>query len=68
MTTTKKDPVLVVVQLSGGNDAINTVIPYGDSNYYDERPALQVPEKQVLALSNQVGFHPAMGPLKKLYD
>lgn len=68
MTTAKKDPVLVVVQLSGGNDAINTVIPYGDPNYYDERPALQVPEKQVLALSNQVGFHPAMGPLKKLYD
>jgi len=68
MTTLTKDPVLVVVQLSGGNDAINTVIPYGDPNYYDERPALQVPEKQVLALSNHVGFHPVMEPLKQLYD
>jgi uncharacterized protein (DUF1501 family) len=48
--------------LSGGNDAINTVIPYGDSNNYDERPALQVPEKQALALSNRVGFHPARVP------
>src|SRR5215510_4259610 len=68
MTTPTKDPVLVVVQLSGGNDAVNTVIPYGDPNYYDERPALGVPANQVLALSDHVGFHPAMGPLKQLYD
>src|SRR5262245_11081641 len=66
MTTTKKDPVLVVVQLSGGNDAINTVIPYGDPNYYDERPALGVPANQVLALSDHVCFHAAMGALKEL--
>ena len=39
MTSTKKDPILVVVQLSGGNDGINTVVPYGDPHYYDERPA-----------------------------
>jgi uncharacterized protein (DUF1501 family) len=68
MTSTKKDPVLVVVQLSGGNDAINTVVPYGDHYYYDYRPNLQIPEDQVLAISNHVGFHPAMKPLKDLYD
>jgi uncharacterized protein (DUF1501 family) len=68
MTSTKKDPVLVVVQLSGGNDAINTVIPYGDPNYYDQRPALQIAPNQVLPLSDHVGFHPSMTPLKQLYD
>jgi len=68
MTSTKKDPVLVVVQLSGGNDAINTVVPYGDHYYYDYRPNLQIPEDQVLAINNHVGFHPAMRPLKDLYD
>ena len=68
MTSTKKDPVLVVVQLSGGNDAINTVVPYGDPNYYDNRPNLQIPENQVLALDSHVGFHPAMKALKGLFD
>jgi len=68
MTSTKKDPVLVVVQLSGGNDAINTVVPYGDPHYYDYRPNLGIPQDQVLAINDHVGFHPAMGPLKDLYD
>jgi uncharacterized protein (DUF1501 family) len=68
MTATKKDPVLVIVQLSGGNDAINTVIPYGDPHYYDQRPALGVPSNQVLAINDHVGFHPSMRPLKKQYD
>ncbi len=68
MTSTKKDPVLVVVQLSGGNDAVNTVVPYGDPHYYDQRPGLQLPQDQVLPLSDHVGFHPSMGPLKNLYD
>lgn len=68
MTSTKKDPVLVVVQLSGGNDAINTVIPYGDPHYHDARPSVQVPDDQVLAIDDHVGFHPSMGPLKNLYN
>jgi len=68
MTSTKKDPILVVVQLSGGNDGINTVIPYGDPNYYDQRPSLGIPADQVLALNDHVGFNGAMGPLKNLYD
>ena len=68
MTSTKKDPILVVVQLSGGNDGINTVVPYGDPHYYDERPSLGIPSDAVLALDDHVGFHPSMGPLKNLYD
>jgi uncharacterized protein (DUF1501 family) len=68
MTSTKKDPVLVVVQLSGGNDAINTVVPYGEGNYYDHRPNIGIPQDQILKIDDHVGFHPSMGPLKDLYD
>ena len=68
MTSDKRDPVLVVLQLSGGNDALNTVVPYGDPNYTDNRPAVRVPEDQVLQIDNYIGLHPSMGPLKDLYD
>ena len=52
MTTTKKDPVLVVVQLTGANDAMNTVIPYGDPLYYDNRPTVGIPQDQVLPIDD----------------
>ena len=68
MTATKKDPVLVVLQLSGGNDAINTLVPHGDPLYYDNRPSVRVPEGQALDLDGYAGLNPNMGPLKRLYD
>ncbi|MCY4560370.1 MAG: DUF1501 domain-containing protein [Chloroflexi bacterium] len=68
MTATKKDPVLVVLQLSGGNDALNTLVPHGDPLYYDNRPSVRVPEGQALDLDGFVGLNPNMGPLKRLYD
>ena len=68
MTATKKDPVLVVLQLSGGNDALNTVVPHGDPLYYDNRPSVRVPEGQALDLDGYVGLNPNMGPLKRLFD
>ena len=68
MTSTKKDPVLVVLQLSGGNDAVNTIVPYGDSFYADNRPVVRVAEDQVLPVNDHIGFNPAMAPLKALYD
>ena len=68
MTATKKDPVLVVLQLSGGNDALNTLVPHGDPLYYDNRPAVRVPEGQALDLDGYAGLNPNMGPLKRLYD
>jgi uncharacterized protein (DUF1501 family) len=68
MASNTKDPVLVVLQLSGGNDALNTVIPYSDPLYRDNRPKVGIPEDQVLPINDSIGFHPAMGPIKKLYD
>ena len=68
MTSSKKDPVLVVLQLSGGNDYLNTVVPYADSLYWDNRPTVRVPEDKVLPLDDEVGLHPSMAPIKELYD
>lgn len=67
MNNAQKDPVLVVLQLSGGNDYLNTVIPYTDSNYYDNRPTLSVPEDDVITLDDKLGLHPAMAPLVETY-
>ena len=63
-----KEPVLVVLQLSGGNDFMNTVVPHGDGRYYDYRQVSAVPQDQVLYIDGKIGFHPAMAPLKELYD
>ncbi len=68
MTTKQKDPVLVVLQLTGGNDYFNTVIPYTDENYYDSRPRLQIPEDRVIKIDGELGMHPAMGPMKDIYE
>jgi uncharacterized protein (DUF1501 family) len=68
MTKKDKDPVLVVLQLSGGNDYLNTVIPYTDPNYYDNRPALGIRQESVLKLDDELGLLPAMGPMKEIYD
>ena len=68
MTSTKKDPVLVVFQLSGGNDYLNTVIPYANPIYRDARHTVGIAEDRVIKIDDKVGFHPEMGPLKKVYD
>ena len=68
MTSNRKDSVLVVLQMSGAFDALNTVIPYNDPLYPDYRPVLKVDPEQVLDIDGNVGFHPSMSPLKQLYD
>jgi uncharacterized protein (DUF1501 family) len=68
MTSTKKDPVLVVLQLSGGNDALNTIVPYANPLYTDNRPIVRVPTDSVLPINDQIGFNPNMGPIKERYD
>ena len=69
MTTfTQKDPVFVVVQLSGGNDFMNTLVPYSNPAYYDNRKFLNISEEDVLPLDGTLGWHPEMAPFKELYD
>lgn len=62
--------VLVVIQLGGGNDGLNTVVPFGDANYYRARPGIAIPERNVLRLGSDhaVGLHPTMTGMKELYD
>ena len=63
-----KDRVLVVLSLSGGNDFLNTLVPYTNPIYQDYRPTLGIPEDQVLRINDEVGFHPSMTELKDIYD
>ena len=63
-----KPPVLVVVQLSGGNDFMNTVIPYTNPHYYDSRKNVAISQDEVLPISDTLAFNPVLAPLKELYD
>ncbi len=63
-----KDPVLVVIQLSGGNDFMNTVVPFTDGIYYDVRPLVGIPEDKVLPFTDNLAFHPCAAALKELWD
>jgi uncharacterized protein (DUF1501 family) len=60
--------VLVVLQLSGGNDGLNTVIPVRNDIYYRTRPRLGIEKEKSLLITDEVGLHPALGGLKELYD
>lgn len=59
---------LVIIQLSGGNDGLNTVIPFRNDLYYKERPTLAIPKTEIIKLNDEVGLHASLTPLKRLYD
>ena len=68
MTKNAKPPVMVVVQLSGGNDFLNTLVPYTNEHYYDARPTVVIPQDEVLPMNGELAFNPNMAPLKDVYD
>ena len=59
--------ILVVLELSGGNDGLNTVVPYGDDAYYRQRPKIGVPRKDVRPIDNHFGFNKGMVGFERLY-
>ena len=67
-TSPYPDRTLVVLQMAGGNDGLNTVIPFTDSRYYDHRSYLAVPGEDVLDLDGEVGLHPVLDKMKLLWD
>ena len=68
MTSNGHGRSLVVIQLSGGNDYLNTLVPYNEGLYYDYRPAVNIEPEQVLKVDDQYGFRPGMEPVKRLWD
>jgi uncharacterized protein (DUF1501 family) len=68
ITTGKDATILVVLQMAGGNDGINTVVPHANDFYYRARPRINIPAKDVLKLNDNVGLHPSLAGLKALYD
>ena len=68
MTTNKKDPVLVVLQLSGGNDYMNTVIPYTDPLYKDNRPAVGIADEEIIRINDELGFHPSLRVMEEMFN
>jgi len=68
-TSVERHPnrILVVIELSGGNDGLNTVVPFGDAAYYRARPKLGITEREVIKVADGYGFHPSMVGFERLY-
>jgi uncharacterized protein (DUF1501 family) len=62
------DKILVIVQLTGGNDGLNTVVPFQNDLYYKARPQISIGKNEVLKLNDQLGLNPNMEGFKKLFD
>lgn len=59
---------LVIIQLAGGNDGLNTIIPYNNDVYYQNRPTIGIKKNELIKLTDELGFHSSLLPLQKLYD
>ena len=68
MTTKPSEKTLVVVQMTGGNDFMNTLVPYTNGHYYDARKKVVIRENQVLPINDELGITENAAPFKRLYD
>lgn len=68
LSNSRSSKILVVIQLSGGNDGLNTIVPYQNDLYYQFRPKLSIPSNEILTLNDQLGFNPALSALRPWYD
>ena len=68
MASTNKDPVLVVLELTGANDYLNTIVPYANPLYWDNRPKVNIPEDQLLLIDDELAFRSETEPFKDIYD
>ncbi len=66
--SSRQGKILIVIQLGGGNDGLNTVVPYRNDLYYQYRPSLGISKNEVLRVSDELGFNPEMTALQELYD
>ena len=64
----KTSKQLILIELKGGNDGLNTVVPYANKHYYKLRPTLGIPQNKVLKLNAKVGLHPSLMALKNIFD
>ena len=64
----ERPPILVAVELSGGNDGLNTVVPYGDDAYYRQRPSLGIPATELHRLDDHFGLNPGLLGLHRLWQ
>jgi uncharacterized protein (DUF1501 family) len=68
IATGRDSNILVILQMAGGNDGLNTVVPYSNDHYYRARPRLGLPEKRILKINEDIGLHENLAGFKDLYD
>src|SRR5882672_12137840 len=68
IATGRDGTILVVLQMAGGNDGLNTIVPFSNDHYARARSRLRIPTREVLKINDQLGFHPALEGFKSLYD
>src|SRR5208282_2578905 len=67
VNTGKDGTILVLIQLAGGNDGLNAVVPYTNDYYYKARPTIGIPHDKILPLNDTLGLNPAMTGFKDLF-